>query len=248
MSDILIAAAVHGEISNLLSKLKHPLVKTIGGRYMACGELTQIKVRLLITGPGMINMAQALTAAIEHKKPKYVFHIGCAGGFHQAGVNVGDVGIASHEIDAQLGIEPQNPISFLDPLPFPILQNQSAISNIYPLCTKLSGIAFQQIQSAFSDQNTQVFKGPFITVSTITATNQRADKLFKQFSPIMEAMEGSAAAHVCLHYNIPLLEIRAASNLVGKRNRSTWNFETAFDHISKAVSACISHIYRFSEI
>jgi len=49
----------------------------------------------------------------------------------------------------------------------------------------------------------QVKKGPFITVSTITTTNARAHALFERFAPCMEQMEGAAAAHISMIYNIP---------------------------------------------
>jgi futalosine hydrolase len=51
----------------------------------------------------------------------------------------------------------------------------------------------------------------------------------------MENMEGAGSAHVSMHYHIPFLEIRSASNMVGKRDTSLWNLPLAFERASEAV-------------
>ena len=62
---ILIAAAVSSELSTLASMLKMPVSSVIGGRKIFSGEINGTYVKLLITGPGIANTVQALTAAIE---------------------------------------------------------------------------------------------------------------------------------------------------------------------------------------
>ena len=52
-------------------------------------------------------------------------------------------------------------------------------------------------------------------------------------------MEGAAAAHVALHYGIPFLEIRGASNLVGPRNRNAWNLPLAFENSCTCLMAVL---------
>ncbi len=52
-------------------------------------------------------------------------------------------------------------------------------------------------------------------------------------------MEGSAAAHLAIHYNIPFLEIRSASNMVGKRDKAAWNLALAFERAAMAVFAFV---------
>jgi futalosine hydrolase len=51
----------------------------------------------------------------------------------------------------------------------------------------------------------------------------------------MEQMEGSAAAHIAIIYNIPFIEIRSASNFVGKRDVDSWNPDLAFKNACNAV-------------
>ena len=76
---------------------------------------------------------------------------------------------------------------------------------------------------------------PFVTVSTITATDNRADILYEAFKPCMESMEGASAAHIAFLYDIPFIEIRSASNIVGKRERSKWNLPLACERSNNAV-------------
>ncbi len=63
----------------------------------------------------------------------------------------------------------------------------------------------------------------------------RLKAVLHTFSAYMESMEGSGAAHTAIHYDIPFLEIRAASNFVGKRNRDEWNLPLAFERCAEAV-------------
>ena len=88
-----------------------------------------------------------------------------------------------------------------------------------------------------------MLKGPLITVSTITARDDTADTLFiNYYQAIIESMEGSSAAHVCMHYGIPFIEIRSASNFVGKRTWSDWNIPLASENASKAAIKIIENV------
>jgi len=72
-----------------------------------------------------------------------------------------------------------------------------------------------------------ITKGAFITVSSITSSGKHADRIYSAFSPVMEAMEGAACAHIALLYDIPIIEVRSASNYVGERDKSKWDIDLA---------------------
>jgi futalosine hydrolase len=240
---ILIASAVAGETEAIAQAIEDGRILTIGGHHAVRGNLSGKDILLLITGPGMVNTAQALGAAIERIRPSLIIQCGCAGIFGQTTGRIGDIGIAERETDIHTGIEPLNPMDILPtPLPFPLLETENGpVTNTYPMNKDIIAKAFTLLQNLNSD-GTRVFKGPFITVSTITATDERAEKLYTAFNPIMESMEGSAAAHVALHYRIPFLEIRAASNIVGRRDRNSWNLPLSFKNNALAVMHLIKHI------
>jgi futalosine hydrolase len=99
----------------------------------------------------------------------------------------------------------------------------------------LTTLAGDVLGRTFSDAGVNILPGPFLTVSTITATDRTARKYHHTFAPCMESMEGAGAARVAIHYRIPFLEIRSASNLAGKRDRKNWNLSLAFERSGQAV-------------
>ncbi len=242
-SHILIIAAVQEELSGLHERISTPKNLTIGGRRTTSGFLHKKGVQLLTTGPGIANTVQALTTAIEHSRPSLIIQTGCSGAFSEFGLQIGDIGIATEEIDVQLGIEPETDEAHLLDLPFSLIVKRGLdIKNRYPIDKFIINSAFHVIKTAFKNQKYCVKKGPFLTVSTITATNKRAKKLYTQFHACMEAMEGSGAAHVSVHYDIPFIEIRAASNIVGKRDLNSWDLPLAFKNSAIAVCSYIQSL------
>lgn len=238
---IIIVASVHGELAGLVKKLKQPIVLNIGGRKLISGYIKEKLVRLLFTGSGLVNAVQAMTAVIENLKPSIIIQTGCAGVFKETGMEIGDIGIATEEIDIHLGIESDSNMP-VNELPFSLMKHNryGDIKNRYPVDNQLSDIAFKIIKKIAVSKNFKISKGLFITVSTITATDKKAKEIYKHFAPCMENMEGSGAAHLSLHYDIPFLEIRAASNIVGKRNVNLWNLPLAFERCASAIFAFVS--------
>jgi len=237
---ILITAAMNQEIENLSQIMEKLNVAHIGGRKTYQGSIGKRRIRILVTGPGSVNTVQAMTACIENSKPILIVQTGCAGAFQESGLQIGDIGIATEEIDIHLGIESEKPDTPLAELPFSVLgKGSAALKNRYPCSKPLSDLACKILADALTKEKINVQKGPFVTVSTITATEKKAKNLYSQFSAYMEAMEGAGAAHLSIHYNIPFLEIRSASNMVGKREKNKWDLDRAFRNSSKAVLAFI---------
>ncbi|QTA83451.1 Futalosine hydrolase [Desulfonema limicola] len=243
-SHVLVSGAVSGEVSGVINELESVKKQTIGGRFLVSGKINDTDVHVMVTGPGIVNTVQALTAAIEHKRPCLVIQTGCAGAFRQSGLQIGDIGIADQETCVHLGIEPENEEQALEELPFSLMTLDNLnIKHSYPIKPEPVRKAFDILSETFNI--CRIKTGPFITVSTITATDKTAERLYRQFAPCMEAMEGSGAAHICLYYNLPFLEIRAASNYVGKRDKKTWNLPLAFKRCNGAVWEILKNFDKF---
>ncbi len=232
MKPILLMAAVEHELAPALACFDEKEPLAIAGRQaysMACENQPIIA---LVAGPGAVNTTQSLTAAIERFSPSLIIQVGCAGGFAKAGVSVGDVAVATEEIDVHMGIEPETEEKSvrLAPLPFSLMEKEGRQYTHRFLLDR--GLADEAV-AAVRNMNLTGFtlhKGSFVSASTITATASRAKGLFDLYCPVMESMEGAAAAHTAIHYGIPLVEIRGASNLVGKRDRDNWNLPLAFEN------------------
>jgi len=230
-------------LSQLLDRVEKPVVSRVGGREVTSGRIEGKSVRLIVTGPGLVNTVQSLTAAIENFRPALIIQTGCAGAFKESGLRIGDIGIATEEIDLHLGIEPGNGSLLLKDLPFSLIKRCDLnVKNRYSINNELVEIALQVVKKGSGFDRVRFKKGPFITVSTITATEKRAKDIYKHFQPCMESMEGSGAAFLSLYYGISFLEIRSVSNIAGKRDLTAWNLPLAFERGGMAVFALISNL------
>jgi futalosine hydrolase len=159
-------------------------------------------------------------------------------------MNIGDIGVATEEIQAELGLERPNSL-LPDELPFDIVSlGKAGCKHRYPIESETVSKVHHQLRA---DSQCFVTTGPFVTVSTITATDNRMRAMEIRFAPIMESMEGAAVAQVCLHYGISFVEIRAASNRVGDRNRDSWNIPLACRRFAEAVVNCLTTFREMAE-
>ena len=79
----------------------------------------------------------------------------------------------------------------------------------------------------------RVVTGTVVTVATATGTEHRAATLTRRHDPVGEAMEGYAVGVAATAYGVPAAEIRAVSNAVGRRDRSTWDVPAALTGIEQ---------------
>ncbi|WP_300670216.1 futalosine hydrolase [Desulfoluna sp.] len=245
MTPILIIAAVDLELAPALAQFQAKKPLAIAGRTGMTLQLKDQPLIALTAGPGAVNTAQSLTAAIERFSPGLIIQVGCAGGFAKSGIAVGDVAVATEEIDVHMGLELESDEKSvrLAPLPFPVMETGG---RTYRHRFLLDRDLADEAAAAIRNENLTGFtlhKGSFVSGSTITATTARAKGLFDLYCPVMESMEGAAAAHTALHYGIPFLEIRGASNLVGRRDKEAWNLPLAFENSCACLMAFLKRNY-----
>lgn len=235
---IVILAATRMEIVPLLDKstVKRETRSTIGRPMIEIDHAGQ-NAMVVITGPGMVNTAQALTMAMERFRPALVLQTGIAGVFEKAGLRTGDIAVAESEHYIHTGLDRGGSFDPPAPLPFDLIETDPGTRmGRFPVDPARADHARTVIVEGFKGEPCRVIKGPFITVSTITATHATADRLFAAYAPCMEAMEGAASAQVAALYKTAFLEIRAGSNRVGKRDKTQWEIPLAAERASKAVS------------
>jgi len=77
--------------------------------------------------------------------------------------------------------------------------------------------------------------GVILTVNTATGTDERAAELMQRHpDAVGEAMEGYGVAAAAALADVPFAEVRAVSNLVGKRDRDSWRLDLAFRALTAA--------------
>lgn len=70
-------------------------------------------------------------------------------------------------------------------------------------------------------------RGTFVTVCASSGTGVRGQHLQQQWQGLCENMEGAAVARLCREFGIPMLEVRAVSNLVEDRDMNRWKLQDA---------------------
>jgi len=79
-----------------------------------------------------------------------------------------------------------------------------------------------------------------LSVAGVTGNLERAKELFETYGPDCENMEGFALALGCLHAELPFLEVRTISNLVGAREHSSWDLEGSLKALGGAAEKVLS--------
>jgi futalosine hydrolase len=78
-----------------------------------------------------------------------------------------------------------------------------------------------------------------VTVNTASGSVATIDKLVRKFNPDIETMEGATFFYICARECVPFLAVRAVSNMVEPRNRSSWNIALALDNLSVRLNEII---------
>ena len=151
---------------------------------------------------------------------------GIAGGFRSR-VEVGDVVLANLATYADLGVRVDG--GFLSLRDIGIDQDSSLALGDQRVVDRMSAA--------------RVLVGEVLTLSAMTGTKADADELAVRYPrALAEAMEGFAviAAARFNHDVRYVAEIRAISNIIGRRDLSTWNIPLAFSALADAMSTLLS--------
>jgi futalosine hydrolase len=181
----------------------------------------------VVSGIGAVNAALATQAGILKHQPSMVLSVGIGGAYPNSGLQPGVAAVSSAIIYAGLGAMNANEFLDLEQLGFALLEEVGTkIFNSIP-------VASQCI--LFSEAAT-IANGPFLTLETVTGSFETASRLEKQVpGALIEGMEGAGVAHVAFKHNIPCLEVRGISNMVGPRDRSAWKIPEAMQALSRAL-------------
>lgn len=69
-------------------------------------------------------------------------------------------------------------------------------------------------------------------MNEISTKKDRIAYYQERYKAGIESMEGAALHYVCLQENIGFLQLRAASNYIGDRNKKNWRLATAIGHLN----------------
>ncbi|MBP1996592.1 futalosine hydrolase [Paenibacillus eucommiae] len=176
-------------------------------------------------GPVAAAITTTTVLAAAHFDYDFVVSAGIGGGF-PGQAEIGSLVVASEIIAADLGAETPEGFSSLDELGFGS-STHIQVDEHYAV----------RLTEALHTAKLPVLMGPVLTLSTVTGTAATAAKLALQVpQAAAEAMEGYGVAAAAYQRGIPVLEIRAISNLVGPRDRSAWRIGDALTALEAASS------------
>jgi len=233
---IIVTAATPFETAWISSQLVRPRPVAIGKFTALRGRLGTVPILVFHCGVGKTNAAHGATLLLENFRPDLILLIGCGGAYRRSGMVPGDLAIAGEEIFGDEGVITPRGWRSTKYLKLPLLRKgKQSFYNTFPMDRKVVNKAKKILQG--SNPKT----GPFVTISEITGTREKADEMEKRFRGICENMEGAAVAQLCTLYGIPFLEIRGISNVVKQRNKKEWKLSAAVRVSQKAASEIIMH-------
>ncbi|MDD2364730.1 MAG: futalosine hydrolase [Desulfuromonadaceae bacterium] len=237
MQPIVIIAAVPAEIELLEKALEYSgRVKSGGYEYME-GTIGNLRVVVSAGGVGKVNAAAVSAVMIDRYHPQLVINTGCAGAYIGSGLTIGNLVVASEEMLGDEGVTEPGGWKGLRYMNITsIEQGGLCCYNSLPLSRHASEKAMQLADY----YGVFLMRGRSVTVSTCSGTKLRGSELSKQWSAVMENMEGAAVAQVCLRCGVSCLEIRGISNIVDDRDPKKWD-------IPKAVEAAQRFILKYIE-
>lgn len=228
------------ESALIRSSMKKVRPCEIAGKVFCYGWLKGLDALLVNTGIGRVNAAHSATCIAENFPVSHVINFGAGGAYPGSGLKNGDVAIASNEISGDEGVVDSEGWSSLRKIGIPLVEaDGKKYFNEFPLMVP-SFFDNEKLKKKKRDYMTKT--GNFVTVSACTGTQKRARELEKRFNALCENMEGSAIAHICAIYKLPMFEIRGISNIAGIRDKSKWDLKLASENCQKTVLEIISQL------
>ena len=233
---IIVTAATPFETAWISSQLVRSRPVAIGKFTALKGRLGTVPILIFHSGVGKTNAAHGATLLLENFRPALLLLIGCGGAYGKSGMVPGDLAIASEEIFGDEGVMTPQGWRSTKYLKLPLLRKGKQIFyNTFPMDQKIVNKAIKILQGFIPKI------GPFVTISEVTGTQEKADEMEKRFRGICENMEGASVAQLCTLYGIPFLEIRGISNVVKQRNKKEWNLSAAARVSQEAARELIVH-------
>ncbi len=179
---------------------------------------------VLVAGVGSVVAAVNTAKVLATSQYSLVISVGIGGGF-PGRAEVGSLVVANKIVVADLGAETPEGFRSVEELGFGFTQIQIDASLV------------DRVTRALIAAEIPVNIGTVLTVSTVTGTAARAVNLAARIpGATAEAMEGYGIGFAALDRGVPVLEIRAVSNMVGPRDRSAWRIKEALDVLEAASS------------
>ncbi|HOA38433.1 MAG TPA: futalosine hydrolase [Flavihumibacter sp.] len=179
----------------------------------------ELDIDILVTGVGAVATTYALTRYLRYKKPDLVIQAG-VGGLFDRSKPLGTVFAIKQDLMADMGVVEKKEFKSLTDLGW-VAANEMPYKKsvlVNPASTLLKRVKLPKANA--------------ITVNEISTNKERIHYYEQKYKALIESMEGAALHYVCLQENISFLQLRAASNYIGERNKKNWQLTTAINNLN----------------
>lgn len=195
----------------------------------AIGAFDDTVALVVAGGIGRTNAAAETTRAIlEHGPFAAVLSAGIAGCLPGAGLELGDVVVASACVYVEEGLVTPEGFRDMRGLGFPLGDFDG---NVVPVGAAL----LAALRVSFR-------VGPIATVATCSGTDAAAEEVVRRTGALAEAMEGAAVVHAARRLGVPAIELRSISNSTGDRARQRWEIGRGLAALGAAARSAIELI------
>jgi futalosine hydrolase len=200
-------------------------------------DMPKMTLILLVSGVGPINAGIALGYLLGNlPRPIGVLNLGIAGAFDLEKLPLGQCVLVRQEIWPEYGLLTPDG---LDPqgigLPLGTIQGVQVWDRLDlepELNSQRMGFWGSGLPRATS-----------LTVAGVSGTPERAASLLARYHADIENMEGFALAWACRRLEVPFVQVRAISNLVGSRKAEHWDLANAKRRLGEVTQALFKESY-----
>jgi len=224
----LIVSATALEVAPLLGRLFPGAA--VGSRPGVPGTLLEgERVDCLITGVGQMQCGIRLAGALAGRSYGVAIQAGLAGSFSPA-IGKRQVVVVSEEALPDLGAEDRE--GFLDLFDMGLLDpNHAPFAGGRLLAPDVTLRSLDGLERARS-----------VTVNRVLSSAASIEWVRKRFAPEVVNMEGAAFLYACALYGVPCVSIRAISDMVGPRDKSSWDIPGAVASLNAALQDVIAEL------
>ncbi len=215
--NLLIVSATPYEITPLVTWLNEHL-ETKGSNFFTKGKL---KVKVLITGVGMMHTAFALGRYLSSSRPDLAINAGVAGAFDKR-LKLGEVVNVITETFGDLGVEEAN-------------GDFTSVHQLGLIDGDKGAFQNSRLKNPGLDDYSFLPRVHGLSVNKVHGHSPSIQKIKELYNVEVESMEGAAFFYACLMDGIPFLEVRAISNYVESRNREQWKLSLAIDNLCRVL-------------
>ncbi|MBK9732025.1 MAG: futalosine hydrolase [Chitinophagaceae bacterium] len=191
------------------------------------GLLKQHAIELMITGAGSVFTAFKLGKMLPLDNWDLAINLGICGSFNR-NFPIGTVVNITTDTFGDFGATDDH--TYLNAFEIGL-----ADGNAFPFS---NGLISNTIDPKYKViQSLPTARG--ITMNTVSGNENSIRRLIEKFPADVESMEGASFLYCCLKESIPCVQLRAVSNYVQKRDKSSWNIPLAIKNLNHTATSLI---------